>query len=24
MGEYGQITDTPHDGMNLMLCEYNG
>jgi len=23
MGEQGQISDTPHDGMNLMLCEYN-
>ena len=24
MGEQGQIADTPFDGMNLMLCEYNG
>jgi len=24
MGEQGQISDTPFDGMNLMLCEYNG
>lgn len=24
MGEYGAISDTPFDGMNLMLCEYNG
>lgn len=23
MGEMGQISDTPVDGMNLMLCEYN-
>lgn len=23
MGEQGQISDTPFDGMNLMLCEYN-
>ena len=24
MGEVGQISAFPHDGMNLMLCEYNG
>jgi GT2 family glycosyltransferase len=24
MGEQGQIADTPFEGMNLMLCEYNG
>ena len=23
MGEQGQIADTPFEGMNLMLCEYN-
>jgi glycosyltransferase involved in cell wall biosynthesis len=23
MGENGQIADTPHEGMNLMLCEYD-
>ena len=23
MSEVGQIADTPHEGMNLMLCEYN-
>jgi hypothetical protein len=23
MGEQGQISDTPHEGMNLMVCEYN-
>jgi SAM-dependent methyltransferase len=23
MGEHGQIADTPFEGMNLMLCEYN-
>ena len=23
MGEQGQISDTPFEGMNLMLCEYN-
>jgi len=24
MGEQGQIAETPFEGMNLMLCEYNG
>ena len=24
MGEQGQLTDVPHEGMNLMVCEYNG
>lgn len=24
MGEQGEIADKPHQGMNLMLCEYNG
>ena len=24
MGEQGQIADIPFEGMNLMLCEYNG
>lgn len=24
MGEQGEISDKPHQGMNLMLCEYNG
>lgn len=23
MGEHGAIADRPHDGMNLMMCEYN-
>lgn len=23
MGEQGQIADTPHEGMNLMMCEWN-
>lgn len=23
MGEQGQIADTPHNGMNLMMCEWN-
>jgi hypothetical protein len=23
MGEFGDISDTPHDGLNLMMCQYD-